>query len=149
MIPYSFLANTLGLASVRAGEPAVTIPHSLFVFLIENYLRNQPFDGAAYLRTNPDVAEAVRAGRVPSAQEHYVTRGYWEERNGACPPFCEDWYLRQNPDVAIAVQRGECASGEAHYNQYGRREGRCPCPELAGLYTLWHSVSAPLPRQAA
>ncbi|WP_395495754.1 hypothetical protein [Acetobacter sp. KSO5] len=149
MIPYSFLSRTLGLSAEQADEHSVTVPHSLLLLLIENYLRHQPFDEDAYLRTNPDVADAIRAGHISSAQEHYVTRGYWEERDGAAPPFCEDWYLRQNPDVAIAVQLGECPSGAAHYNHYGRKEGRCPSPEQADLYTTWRTFTAPPPRQAA
>lgn len=142
MIPSSVLASALGFCPTRITEPSVTVPRSLLLFLIENYLRHQPFHEDTYLRTNPDVAAAILAGHLPSAQEHYVTRGYWEERDGASPPFCEDWYLRQNPDVAIAVQRGECPSGKAHYARYGRNEGRCPCPELAHLYAAWQPFSA-------
>ncbi|WP_061501277.1 hypothetical protein [Acetobacter malorum] len=149
MIPYSILSSTLGLSPEHADERPVPIPRSLLLLLIENYLRTQPFDEEAYLRTNPDVADAVRAGLVPSAREHYATRGYWEERDGAAPPFCEDWYLRQNPDVAIAVQRGECPSAAAHYIHYGRKEGRCPSPEQADLYTTWQAFAAPVRRQAA
>ncbi|GAN68455.1 hypothetical protein [Acetobacter orleanensis] len=143
MIPSSFLASSLGFCPAQRREPTVSVPRSLLVFLIENYLRHQPFHEETYLRTNPDVADAIRAGQVPSAKEHYVTCGYWEERDGANPPFCEDWYLRQNPDVAIAVQRGECPSGHAHYLRYGRNEGRCPCPELAHLYAVWQALSIP------
>ncbi|MCG0997947.1 hypothetical protein [Acetobacter persici] len=148
MIPSSFLASRLGFSQVPLEEPAMAIPHALFVFLIESYLRSQPFHEEAYLRSNPDVAEALRAGHIPSAKEHYVTQGYWEERDGACPPFCEDWYLSQNPDVAVAVMQGECPSGATHYTLYGRREGRCPCPELAPLYAAWQAVSVPAPQRA-
>jgi hypothetical protein len=40
------------------------------------------FDAAEYLRANPDVANAVGEGRVPSAWSHFVSHGYLENRGG-------------------------------------------------------------------
>nr|WP_298797999.1 hypothetical protein [uncultured Acetobacter sp.] len=149
MIPYSFLADSLGFSSTHSAEQTVTLPSSLFVFLIENYLLHQPFNEENYLHTNPDVADAIQAGTLKSGKQHYVTQGYWEERDGAGPSFSEEWYVRQNPDVAIAVQRGECPSGAVHYGRYGRQEGRCPNPEQADLYAAWRSLYSRKPRLVA
>ncbi|MCP1256314.1 hypothetical protein NKW57_12400, partial [Acetobacter cerevisiae] len=111
--------------------------------------RNQDYIKLAGRDIMKQVDEILDYANDVSQPDNYATRGYWEERDGAAPPFCEDWYLRQNPDVAIAVQLGECPSGAAHYNHYGRKEGRCPSPEQADLYTTWRTFTAPPPRQAA
>lgn len=140
MIPYSCLIDSLASVPDTLAGQARPAPHPLLTFLLTHYLQHQPFDEKTYLQTNPDVADALRAGTICSAKHHYVTQGYWEEREGAGPSFSEEWYLAQNPDVAAAVRRGDYPSGALHYQRYGRREGRCPNPELADLYATWRTV---------
>jgi len=43
------------------------------------------FDESAYLRLNPDVAEAVNNLSFPSGWSHYITHGYYENRPGVSP----------------------------------------------------------------
>jgi hypothetical protein len=38
------------------------------------------FDEAWYLAAYPDIAEAIAAGVIPSAREHYLQSGYFEHR---------------------------------------------------------------------
>jgi hypothetical protein len=42
--------------------------------------------------------------------------------------FDETWYLRRYPDVARAVRARAFRSGHQHYIDYGKAEGRSPCP---------------------
>lgn len=83
------------------------------------------FDEAAYLAQNPDVADAVAAGWVSSARQHYDEQGRYEGRNPNAL-FSEAWYLDRNPDVAAAVAQGLIANGFAHYSVAGWHEGRGP-----------------------
>lgn len=102
----------------------------------------EEFDELVYLRLNPDVAEAVRAGTFTTAWEHWdkngraegrvasLPRGLKEHgRSGDAPPivleaFDEAAYLKLNPDVAEAVAAGAFTSARAHWDGYGRAEGR-------------------------
>ena len=83
------------------------------------------FDETGYLLQNPDVAEAVAAGWLPSGRQHYSE---WGESEGRNPNslFSEAWYLKQNPDVADAVAQGALPSGHAHYANWGWAEERTP-----------------------
>jgi FkbM family methyltransferase len=58
------------------------VPGDILRSLLTPYLVAASFDEVAYLRRNPDVAEAVAAQRIASAREHYVTVGYFEGRVG-------------------------------------------------------------------
>jgi len=97
------------------------------------------FDGAAYLRANPDVAQfAQQNGLNPLAfaQQHYQQYGLTEGRAGegtAIPGtqydinFDAASYLRNNPDVAqLARQNGlnPASFAQQHYQNYGMGEGR-------------------------
>lgn len=79
------------------------------------------FDENFYLTAYPDVADAVRRGKVQSACAHYQTFGRFEGRQ---PTFNESSYLLKNPDVADAVRRGQVRSGYDHWRRFGRYENR-------------------------
>ncbi len=101
------------------------------------------FDPAVYLAVNPDVAAAIRAGRVPDARQHWQSLGRDEERRGLRPSILreaefddvappvpsspEDFdaagYLFANPDVRRAVG-DDPAAAAAHWQDHGRIEGR-------------------------
>ncbi len=84
------------------------------------------FDGAYYLRTNPDVADS---GADPFA--HFMDVGWAEGRN-PCALFGVDWYLETNPEVAA-----EGMNPLAHYVTAGAAEGRRPHP----LFDVEHYLS--------
>lgn len=89
---------------------------------------NGKFNEAAYRLNNPDVAEAVKAGRIFSGFEHYVLVGRDEGRvcglenrpnqpdivNLARLSFDPDWYLRTYPQAL--QEAGQ--SGEEAFNYY-------------------------------
>ncbi len=112
------------------------------------------FDEALYLAINPDVAEAVAAGRVASGRAHWLAEGRAEERAGKRPSLTDDrWYRTPPapapppdvsgfdaesycllyPDVGRATG-GDPAAARAHWIEHGRLEGRlgpgvAPCRE--------------------
>ncbi|MFO1125627.1 MAG: class I SAM-dependent methyltransferase, partial [Methylocystis sp.] len=92
----------------------------------------QTFNEQAYLAVNPDVAEAVRVGKIRSGWNHFKKFGHIEGRRQqvaddepATPDnFDEARYLAANPDVRQAIELGQFASGRAHFDQRGRAQGR-------------------------
>lgn len=143
MIPASLLSHTLNFDPDDDKSGTVSVPRNVLLFLLKAYLAQQPFDEAAYLQANPDVALAVQEGRFESGKDHFLQRGYWEERAVNGTQFCEEWYLQQNPDVAIAVQLGDWPSGQAHYRAYGKREWRSPTPDLQSDFEGWRHLFMP------
>ena len=81
---------------------------------------NTSFDSAYYLSQNPDVAAAIEAGLIGSAEEHYNLFGFSEGRDPN-PYFDTSFYLEQNPDVAAAG-----INPFDHFIQFGEAEGRAP-----------------------
>ncbi|MBI1980358.1 MAG: class I SAM-dependent methyltransferase [Methylocystis sp.] len=92
----------------------------------------QTFNEQAYLAVNPDVAEAVRLGKIRSGWVHFKKFGHIEGRRQkvaddelATPEnFDEARYLAVNPDARQAIALGQFASGRAHFDQRGRAQGR-------------------------
>lgn len=93
---------------------------------------DETFDEACYLAANPDVAEAVRLGKVRSGWTHFRKFGRVEGRRQKVSDqelatnenFDEARYLAGNPDVRRAVEGGRFASGRAHFVTLGKGEGR-------------------------
>jgi pectin methylesterase-like acyl-CoA thioesterase len=81
---------------------------------------NTSFDSAYYLSQNPDVAAAIEAGLIGSAEEHYNLFGFSEGRDPN-PYFDTSFYLEQNPDVAAAG-----INPFDHFIEFGEAEGRAP-----------------------
>lgn len=84
-----------------------------------------PFDTSWYLRQNPDVADAVRAG-VVQAESHFEQHGRTEGRSPS-PLFSAASYLARYPDVAQAVKAATTTAWD-HFVEYGAHEGRDPGP---------------------
>ncbi len=92
----------------------------------------QTFNEQDYLAVNPDVAEAVRLGKIRSGWSHFKKFGHIEGRRQkvaedevATPEnFDEARYLALNPDVREAIALGRFASGRAHFDAFGRAQGR-------------------------
>jgi hypothetical protein len=127
IIPWSLLSRAVrGAASENDTEAEVRISNRLFRLLVEAALSNAPFDERSYVGANPDIADAIRRGKVASGRQHYLSSGYYEGRDTGPAGFDEAWYLQRYPDVQLAVQRGESASGLEHYRGPGMREWRSP-----------------------
>ncbi|WP_322529112.1 hypothetical protein R5R73_05875 [Salinicola sp. LHM] len=82
------------------------------------------FNQEYYLRNNPDVAQAVQSGAIPSAEYHWLNYGAAEGRNPNAV-FDTQAYLSANPDVAEATEQGVITPLE-HFLEYGAAEGRAP-----------------------
>ena len=119
---------------------AVTVPASLFRFLVGIALATADFNEEGYLSDNPDVADGVRSGTVPDASEHYLDYGYFEGRTGATPDVSERWYLATYPDVAAAVQDGTVRSAKHHFDAVGSSEGRAPNAAYADAAAQWKAA---------
>lgn len=78
------------------------------------------FDTSYYLQQNPDVLQAILAGTIKSAEEHFNRYGAFEGRNPNAT-FNTNEYLSANPDVLAAG-----VNGFTHYLTYGVYEGRAP-----------------------
>ncbi|MBZ9540451.1 hypothetical protein KGQ90_16150 [Modicisalibacter tunisiensis] len=89
------------------------------------------FDAEFYLAQNPDVAAAIDAGSVESAEWHYVNYGAAEGRDPNAV-FDTSAYLAANPDVADAVEKG-IIDPLTHFLQYGAAEGRAPNAEYQAI----------------
>src|SRR5262249_55933368 len=79
-----------------------------------------------YLAQNPDIADAMRAGAIRSAKQHFAEHGYFEGRLPHRIIVDERWDLAENPDVAQAVQTGSVESAQHHFDTNGYQEGRLP-----------------------
>lgn len=92
----------------------------------------QTFNEQAYLAVNPDVAEAIRLGKIRSGWSHFKKFGHIEGRRQkvaedelATPEnFDEARYLAVNPDVRQAIELGQFLSARAHFDGFGRAQGR-------------------------
>jgi hypothetical protein len=131
-----------GLGMDRAAyerSSKVVLPKEMFRLLLNMAVANSGFDEAGYLRDNPDVAAAVRAGEVADAWSHYVSFGYFEGRTGT-PSVDEAWYLQTYADVAEAVRRGRVRSAKDHYNAVGAPEGRSPSAAYVPVAEQWKNA---------
>ncbi len=82
--------------SPNGGSDGVVMPTELFRFLLRCALEGCDFDEAQYQRCNPDVADAVERRELASGREHFLGKGYFEDRVGAVPVH-EAWYLFAQP----------------------------------------------------
>ncbi|WP_459677993.1 hypothetical protein [Acidisoma sp. 7E03] len=135
MIPYSALLAML--PQVENGR--LSIPVSLLQFLLSIAASCTDFDEEEYLRRNPDVAVAVRQGKVASGRDHFLRSGYFEGRAGVSE-VSETWYFRNNPDVARAVKAGEWESAAEHYTLRGVFEWRAPSGAVADDVARWRAA---------
>lgn len=134
--PFSEILDALGISKEDYTKPRVVVPTKLLNFLIAHVLISMKFDEGSYLRQNPDVAVAVRAGSVESGWGHFVSTGYFEGRSTGSAPLDENFYRRRYPDVASAERRGITKLAE-HYTQTGISENRAPNELHEKLATLW------------
>ena len=126
--PFEAIKALVNFAAVK-GELTVSASYAQFTAMIRFMLQSVKVDEDWYRRQYPDVAEAIRTGLVPNAQEHFINDGYFEGRMPFLIQIDEPFYLEQNPGIAGYVERGELESAQQHFNDNGYREGRRPFPE--------------------
>jgi hypothetical protein len=107
-------------------------PHYYVVekYFLQNCLRCMteriPVDQNWYRSKYPDVADAIEAGLVADARDHYVRHGYFEHRMPFAISVDTPWYLDRNADVREAVAQRHFSSAQEHFEVVGYREGRLP-----------------------
>lgn len=138
MLPLDVLLENLGMSPEEfRSANEVKVPTALLKFLLQAALAQSDFDEKGYLEANPDVAEAVRRGRVRNGRLHYLAGGYFESRQGGHPAVDEAWYLKTYPDVAKAVRAKKVDSGAAHFQAAGAREFRAPSADYVRDAMNW------------
>ena len=111
--PFDSLLKAIGLTRAEFERSTeVRIPTELFKLLLQIAIANSDFNTNGYLKTNPDVADAVRNRPIEDARIHYVGFGFFEGRGGATPDVDEAWYLRTYTDVADGVRSGQIEVGD-------------------------------------
>jgi hypothetical protein len=125
--PFEALKTFLNFGAVN-GELTVSASYNQFTLMIRTLLQAVEVNEVWYLTQYPDVAEAIRNGLALSAQEHFISNGYFEGRMPFPIMVDEAWYLEQNPGVAGHIASGELLSAQQHFNDNGYREGRKPRP---------------------
>jgi hypothetical protein len=119
------------------GKSEITIPMSLFKFLLQIAVVHGEFNQAGYLAANRDVQEAIKKGQVRDAKLHYVGFGFFEGRRGATPMVDENWYRRNYADVGAAVRAGSINSAGEHFTTIGAEEFRAPASNYESDASEW------------
>lgn len=130
MWPYSYL-----MSGNDTDGHYVELLETKLLGLLQRMLAFVEIDEAWYRITYRDVDEAIRAGRLASAREHYITSGYFENRFPFAIDVNEAWYLAEYPDVAEAIRTGAVSSAAQHFESNGFKEGRLPRPGWSLLKT--------------
>ena len=134
------LSAKAGIDRTALDADTITIPTALFRFLMSAWLRRLPFDAGHYLKSYPDLAEARRAGKLPSPHAHFVWTGYYEGRSPCEEAVDEAFYLSEYPDVARAVRARKINSAIEHYRRTGRLEGRSASEGQKVMKQEWTSI---------
>jgi hypothetical protein len=136
--PLDSLLRALGMdRAAYNGSETLAVPKEIFKLLVQLALANSDFNEAGYLKANPDVAAALKAGEIADARMHYIGFGYFEGRLGGTPPVDEGWYLNTYADVAQGVRAGKIKSASEHYDVVGAAEGRSPNADYLPIAEHW------------
>jgi hypothetical protein len=125
--PFNAMRAMVRIGDVQ-GKLTVSGSYDEFLDLIRAVLSVIEVDEAWYLEKYPDVAEAIKSGKIASARQHFMFNGYFEGRLPFPIRVDERWYLTQNPGVAEYIRAGRLESGQQHFDHDGYREGRLPFP---------------------
>jgi hypothetical protein len=123
--PFNTIRAMVRIADVQ-GKLTVSASYDEFLDLVRLVLSVIEVDEAWYVEKYPDVAEAIKDGKVASAREHFMHDGYFEGRLPFPLKVDERWYLTQNPGVAEYIRASRLESGQQHFDHDGYREGRLP-----------------------
>lgn len=139
--PYQALLSMLSAGAERKGAKNIVVPEQVLKMILQMALSQTQFDENAYLKENPDVADAVRRGVMPNANYHYVNFGYFEKRPGGVPVDTA-WYEKQYPDVALAIRSGKSRVKSAleHFDVAGAAEGRAPNASSQFAAQAWRAA---------
>jgi hypothetical protein len=125
--PFEALKGLMTVSNA-GGELTVSASYEDFVDLVRTVIACVEVDEAWYLQRYPDIAEAIAAGSVKSAAQHFKENGYLEGRQPFPIQINERWYLEHNPGVSEHVRKGLLKSGQQHFDEHGYSEGRLPFP---------------------
>jgi mannosyltransferase OCH1-like enzyme len=108
--PFAALTRLMDTES-RDGAEFVTVPRQELLNYLRYFLHALPLDEDLYLHLNPDVREAIAAGRVKSASQHFAAAGYFEGRPFSPYRDVEQYDLARplygvSEDYYRATQRG-------------------------------------------
>lgn len=81
------------------------------------------FDEKYYLAQYPEVKTAVSSGAVPTAYQHFIKYGQFENRS-PCAQFNPKLYLSLNLDIKASLQTGAVGSAFEHFYRFGVKEKR-------------------------
>jgi hypothetical protein len=123
--PFDLIKNSVDINAVK-GELRVSVSYQDFVNILKLFVSGVEMDEAWYLEQNPDIAKAVKDGKIRSARQHFIDDGYMEGRLPFRLEVDENWYLTQYPDVAAGVREGVLESAQTHFEDRGYVEGRLP-----------------------
>ncbi|MDR3536141.1 MAG: hypothetical protein P4L71_06540 [Acetobacteraceae bacterium] len=129
--PFDLLKGFMTLSSER-GQLKVSGPYEDFIKLLHTLIAGIEVDEGWYLERYPDIAEAIRQGLVPSAQQHFTRDGYFEGRQPYPITIDEAFYLEKYPGIADAIREGIVASAQQHFDENGYHEGRQPFALASG-----------------
>jgi hypothetical protein len=108
------------------GSGDISIQAALFRALLRLALEHVKVDERYYLRSYPDVGEAMENGLFADPRHHYIEFGYFEDRLPYRIDVDEEYYLRANPDIRMGVSAGLIPSAQVHFERHGYKEGRLP-----------------------
>ena len=123
--PFEVIRRAMDVTTVR-GELRVNISYESFVKLLKTIIQGLEVDEDWYARAYEDIGQAVRAGAIRSARDHFMNDGYFEGRLPFQIKVDEEWYLNKYPDVVDGIARGLLTSAQDHFERDGYREGRLP-----------------------
>jgi hypothetical protein len=139
--PFASFVRGLGISDDSLGVGRyLSIPAEVFKLMMASLIKQGFFDERWYLETYPDVAQAIRNGRLKSALDHYAFTGYYEGRSPGPKPIDQAWYLEQNKDVEEAITLQDVVDAQEHYNQNGYFEGRAASAGEAPDVDAWANV---------
>ena len=70
--PYQALLSMISEGARNQKAKTINVPESILKLILRIALEETQFDEDAYLRENPDVAESLRRGAIPSAKYHFI-----------------------------------------------------------------------------
>ena len=123
--PFDLIRRSVEISTIR-GELRVSLSYDDFVSVLRLMISGIQVNEEWYLTEYPDIAQAIRDGKVESARQHFIDDGFFEGRRPFPMDVDEPWYLQQYPDVAESVRTGVVGSGQQHFVEDGYREGRLP-----------------------
>jgi hypothetical protein len=104
----------------------IVVKSNLFRSVLRLALEHVCVDERYYLRTYPDVQEALARDLFTGPRHHYLEFGYFEDRLPFQVEVDENFYFRSNPDIKASVDGGLIPSAQVHFERHGYKEGRLP-----------------------